>query len=121
MNLQQLRRKSANRWLSSEQRQASHDAFLLEARKTADRLPFAHSTAYAYSPHENVGSGGTSHIIVDEPLQAGRLIRKPGDALCKPAARFWGLDMRPGRPAECLRCLEIAERLTNSATHAGTA
>ena len=49
--------------------------------------------------------------MVEEELRAGRLAREAGDALCKPAGAFWGLTQLSERPATCLRCLEIAERL----------
>lgn len=74
-------------------------------------LPFAVSTAYAYSPRENVGSLGGLHIVVRVPVHAGRLHREPGDALCKPAAKFWGLDGRENTPATCIGCLRAAVKL----------
>lgn len=71
--------------------------------------------AYAYSPRENVGSTGKYHLITTERIEHGRLVREPGDALCKPTRKFWGLD--GGRTAEdferygCVRCREIRDRL----------
>ena len=71
--------------------------------------------AYAYSPRENVGSGGRCHLITPIAISAGRLQREAGDPLCKPARKFWGLDS--GRTEAdfnqygCARCGEIRKRI----------
>lgn len=61
---------------------------------------------------------GAHHITVTEELHDGRLHRQPGDALCKPRAKFWGLDphegenrRREGQPFDCLACARLNERL----------
>lgn len=77
--------------------------------------PEGYTIAYAYSPRENVGSGGRCHLITTAALEVGRLKRAPGDALCKPRKQFWGLD--GGRTPEdfetygCVRCSAIRDRL----------
>lgn len=105
--------------------QAATRAFREAGEILRQRLPFRTSIAYAYSPRENVGSGGGDHIVCAENVTAGRLKRQAGDALCKPQARFWGLQQRWGADtclnyqatASCLRCLEIAEKLSEARTH----
>lgn len=75
-------------------------------------LPVKTHVSYAYSPRENVGSGGSDHIVLEEDFTQGRLTRKAGDALCKSSKKFWGLTaLNDGKPANCLKCLEIAEKL----------
>ncbi len=80
--------------------------------------PDSYRVAYAYSPRENVGSTGKYHLITTEQISRHPLFRRPGDALCKPARKFWGLD--GGRTAEdferhgCARCREIRDRLKRS-------
>ena len=72
--------------------------------------------SYAYSPRENVGSGGKYHVELAEPFCFGRIKREAGDTLCAPARsrRFDNLD--GGRSADdfkrwgCKRCREIAAR-----------
>ncbi|MCF1592414.1 hypothetical protein [Streptomyces muensis] len=75
-------------------------------------VPSAH-VAYAFNPHEGARSQANYHLRLDQDLNAGRLVRKRGDALCKPQAKFWGLE--PTRPADrrapsCPTCIERAER-----------
>lgn len=66
--------------------------------------------AYAYSPRQTAWSYANYHAVLDQPLDAGRLHRKAGDALCKPAQRFWGLERITTSPVDCPRCIELAER-----------
>jgi hypothetical protein len=67
---------------------------------------------HAFTPRETGGYGGRDHIVVEQPLTAGRIRRAAGDALCKPAVKFWGLQRSSGtRPASCARCIALAERL----------
>lgn len=51
--------------------------------------------AYAYSPKEGATDGffspGKDHFQLSGSLVKGRLRRNRGDALCKPAEKFWGL------------------------------
>lgn len=83
-----------------------------EARKLPPvdpNVPSAHvRTAYHLRQGPNMNNG--EHAVLDQPLNAGRLHRKTGDALCKPQAKFWGLYESPDRLVSCGRCLEIAER-----------
>lgn len=67
--------------------------------------------AYAYSPRpSSKNSIGRDHAMLDQPLTAGRFKRERGDALCKPAKRFWGLYAVVTSPVTCPRCIELAER-----------
>lgn len=72
------------------------EAAVVEAAPEAPVHPLltadGYGVAYAYTPRQGPSSNGTYHLVVQAPLQAGRLRREPGDALCKPARRFWGLD-----------------------------
>lgn len=70
-------------------------------------LPFRATVCYAYSPRENVGSRGATHAICIDDLDAGRLHRKAGEALCT-TRRFWGLAYRePERGVSCKACQRI--------------
>ena len=61
---------------------------------------------------------GRDHVIIASGRLTGRRKREPGDALCKPTAKFWGLE-RGSDLAEpelrrrnmCSTCLEVATRL----------
>jgi hypothetical protein len=64
----------------------------------------------AYHPKDCGNSAGADHLVVDSDYQHGRLKREAGDALCKPARKFWGLYSEPERKPTCKRCLEIAVR-----------
>jgi len=66
----------------------------------------------AYNPSDRGSSAGGNHIVLEEPLQFGRLVRQAGDALCKPAKKFWGLT-GPGedRVLDCHHCIRQAFRL----------
>lgn len=72
--------------------------------------------AYAYSPRHGAVSTGAEHLVLKQDLSAGRLKRKRGDALCKPADKFWGLEVFPDQENRtrqwlCKRCAELAEKL----------
>lgn len=74
-----------------------------------DAMKSAHvRTAFHLRQGPNMQNG--EHAVLDQPLDAGRLRRKTGDALCKPQAKFWGLYESPDRPVSCGRCREMAER-----------
>ncbi|GAA2457250.1 hypothetical protein [Streptomyces macrosporus] len=66
---------------------------------------------YAFNPRQGASSNGGYHIVLDQPLSAGRLSREAGDALCKRAAAFWGLERgNPDQQPTCTSCLKRAER-----------
>jgi hypothetical protein len=70
--------------------------------------------AHAYTPNERGHYGGSEHVVVAGDLRFGRLLRSAGDALCRPARRFWGLQDYPRghqAPATCTRCIDVATRL----------
>lgn len=72
---------------------------------------------YAYNPRQAASSNGAYHLVVDEVMveRIGRLHRQVGDALCKPAGRFWHLQLHRTesefntRP--CARCKAIRARI----------
>ena len=70
---------------------------------------------HAYTPNERGNYGGAEHIVVLDDLDSGRLHRKAGDALCKPADQFWGLEHTHGGPASCKTCIERAEQIVDRA------
>lgn len=72
-------------------------------------LPTAH-VRYAFNPRQGAMSNGAEHAVLDQPLHAGQLHRKAGDALCKPRGRFWGLEPCRAERVTCTRCLALAER-----------
>lgn len=76
------------------------------------QLPFPWHVEHAYTPRETAMYGGADHIVVDEAIRIGRLIRKPGDALSRPRAKFWGLSaVEDGRLPTSLADIKIAERI----------
>jgi hypothetical protein len=79
------------------------------------RLPFPWHVEHAYTPRETAMYGGADHIVVDEEIRIGRLVRKPGDALSRPRAKFWGLSgVEAGRLPTSLADIKIAERVVAS-------
>jgi hypothetical protein len=73
---------------------------------------------YAMPRRQGAMNGSAYHVVVTEPLHAGRLHRRPGDALCRPASRFDCLDSAygevrrlEGKAFNCKKCLEVADRL----------
>lgn len=76
--------------------------------------PDGYRVAYAYNPGQGAMSNGCNHLLTVADLDAGRLHRKAGDPLCRPARNFWGLDGRAPESFEenpCRRCSEIRARL----------
>ena len=73
------------------------------ARQIAAGLPFRAGVRQA------TGRPGTVHIVCLESLERGKLKRE-ADALLCGETRFSGLLPTVSTP-DCLRCLEIAERL----------
>lgn len=97
------------RRLAREARDA-RDA-LAAPRPTVDRWAVGHA-------HHGFGYGSSrsgNHAVVLHRLQTGRLVRQPGDALCKPAAKFWTWELIESAgqsdTVDCVRCTEIAGRL----------
>jgi len=77
--------------------------------KNAKAATTAH-IMYAYNPRQGARSKARYHVVLNQPLSAGRLHRKPGDALCKPREKFWGLAPGSKSPVTCPDCLTLAER-----------
>lgn len=76
------------------------------------RLPFRWHVAHAYTQRETANYGGGDHIVVDEPIRIGRLVREPGDALSRPRRKFLALyDVEEGRLPTAIADIKIAERL----------
>lgn len=66
---------------------------------------------YAFNRRQGASSNGSYHLVLDQPLHTGRLNREKGDALCKPASKFWGLDRGSDQATvNCPICLQRAER-----------
>jgi hypothetical protein len=65
---------------------------------------------YAYSPRQGANSNGSYHLLMNIPLDRGRLHRETGDVLCNPNRDFWGLEPRPEATADCAACVRLAER-----------
>ena len=82
-------------------------------RALLDQLPFRWYVAHAYTPRETASHGGADHVIVDEEVRIGRVVRQPGDALSRPAKKFWGLARVVGnaRLPTALADIKIAERI----------
>jgi len=78
-------------------------------RTLHDGSPF-HVTG-AYNPSDRGSNAGGNHLIIDKKFDLGRLHRQPGDPLCKPARKFWGLTGDVRKNVTCHKCAEIAMRL----------
>lgn len=73
-------------------------------------VPTAHVRT-AFHLRQGPGMSNGEHAVLDQPLGAGRLRRKTGDALCKPLEKFWGLEQSTNiETVTCGRCREMAER-----------
>lgn len=76
------------------------------------RLPFRWHIAHAYTAQETGSYGGGDHIVVDEPVHIGRLVREPGDALSRPKRKFLHLvAVEEGRLPTAIADIRIAERI----------
>jgi hypothetical protein len=64
--------------------------------------------ATAYHPRPRGWSNVNEHYVASEPLQAGRLRRRAGQALCS-TRNFWQLE-KSDRPASCPRCIAVLKR-----------
>lgn len=72
------------------------------------------TVGHAYVPRQTARAVGANHAVLTTEFTAGRLRRKAGDALCKPASQFWGLERHRSfeeQGVNCQRCREIAKRL----------
>ena len=65
---------------------------------------------YAYTRRQGDRSIAHDHAVLDQDLIAPRFRREKGDALCRPARKFWGLYPTDASPVTCPRCIELAER-----------
>lgn len=84
-------------------------------RELLARLPFRWHVAHAYTPRETATHGGADHIVVNEEVRFGRLVRQPGDALSRAATKFWGLaSATDARLPTSLADIKIAERIVMS-------
>ncbi|MGW8374281.1 hypothetical protein [Streptomyces sp. ODS28] len=63
-------------------------------------------------PHQGTEQAERAqHIVLDQPLHAGRLHREAGDALCRPAVDFYELEAEHlNAEPTCTRCLDRANR-----------
>lgn len=65
----------------------------------------------AFHPRQGPSMNNGEHAVLDQPLHSGRLRRETGDALCKPSAKFWGLEQSTNiASVTCGRCAELIER-----------
>ena len=81
-------------------------------RELLAQLPFRWHVAHAYTAQETATYGGADHVVVDDRVHVGRLKREPGDALSRPAKKFWGLSaVEEGRLPSSLADIRIAERI----------
>jgi hypothetical protein len=84
-------------------------------RELLAQLPFRWHIAHAYTAQETATYGGADHIVVDDEVRIGRLARQPGDALSRPAKKFWGLAaVEEGRLPSSLADIKIAERIVST-------
>jgi len=81
-------------------------------RDLLQALPFGVEVAHAYAPRESATHGGSDHVVLLRDLDLGRLRREKGDALCKPAKKFWGLVVASDRLPDCLACIERVEKIS---------
>ncbi|QVJ00392.1 hypothetical protein KGD82_16665 [Nocardiopsis eucommiae] len=66
---------------------------------------------YAYQLRQSDRSISRDHAVLEQPLTVGRLVRKRGDALCRPRRKFWGLEsVNDQRNITCPTCVARAER-----------
>jgi hypothetical protein len=81
-------------------------------RELLAQLPFRWHIAHAYTARETATYGGADHIVVDEPIRIGRLVRKPGDALSRPKQKFLALyAVEEDRLPTARTDIKIAERI----------
>jgi hypothetical protein len=67
---------------------------------------------HEYALRTTAHYSGADHIVLDSPLEYGRLRRNSGDALCKPYGKFrYLMEMEDGRWPTCVTCKRQAIRL----------
>jgi hypothetical protein len=87
----------------------------LDAKRDYEQIEAARRRAWKaarsfYDPAERA-----DHIIVDEGVRIGRLVRHPGDALSRSRQKFWGLNaVEDGRLPSALADIKIAERIVSA-------
>ena len=90
-------------------------------RDLLGQLTFRWYIAHAYTARETATYGGADHIVVDEPIRIGRLLREPGDALSRPKRKFLALyAVEEGRLPTSIADIKIAERIVSSPPAAKT-
>jgi hypothetical protein len=105
-------------WGSEERKELERHHDALAERRVAylrdllARLPFRWHIAHAYTAQETANYGGADHIVVDEPIRIGRLVREPGDALSRSRRKFLALyEVEEGRLPTSHVDIKIAERI----------
>lgn len=105
-------------WGSEEHKELTGQHDELAERRAAylrdllARLPFRWRIAHAYTARETANYGGADHIVVNEPIRIGRLVREPGDALSRPRRKFLALyEVEEGRLPTSHSDIKIAERI----------
>lgn len=84
-------------------------------RELLELLPFHWHVEHAYTPRETSTYGGADHVVLDEEIRIGRLVRHPGDALSRSRQKFWGLHaVEAGRLPSALADIKIAERIVSA-------
>ena len=89
---------------------ARWDAYSQYANSIAAKLPFRWHAVACDNPTQNhTGStNGRSHIVLDEPIDIGRLHRAANYPLCgQNSVNLWGKATDP----TCKRCIAVAERI----------
>jgi len=118
------RRMMRSAWGSQEHEELTrqHDEWVERRaaylRQLLAKLPFRWHVAHAYTPRETATHGGADHIVVDDEVRIGRLVRHPGDALSRPARKFWGLSavsaVEADRLPNSVADIKIAERVVDA-------
>jgi hypothetical protein len=115
-HLDRLHAAAHRRGQSYEAAAAAWAAYKEYARHVADGLPFPYRLEICDNPTMRPSTHNEqTHIILQAAFSTGRMIRIPGDALCKPRWKFNRhlSDVQPNEAgATCHDCIEIAERLS---------
>jgi hypothetical protein len=65
---------------------------------------------YAYTRRQGANSVAHQHAVLDQSIRMSRFKRDKGDALCRPARTFWGLEVTNTGPVSCPKCIDLASR-----------